>query len=179
MKETKNLILCGLPMSGKTTVGKKLAAKLEWPFIDTDQLIEETYALQTGKIFSCRQIFRAEGEAAFRLLEKQQIASLKQAHPYVIAVGGGSCQDKENVAHLQSIGLLIYLKTPAQLLWERVKTKGIPAYLDPVNPEQDFYKIVEKRLPAYAAAAVTVEAGYLNEEQVVEAILHKRNQYGE
>lgn len=169
-----NLILCGLPMCGKTTIGKKLAAQLKWSFVDTDHLIEQQYKNQTGEACSCRQIFQANGEPFFRLLEKQQIASLNGIHHHVVAIGGGACQDLHNVQQLQVIGLLAYLKTSADCLWKRLKAKGIPAYLDAACPEEAFYQLVDRRIPAYTVAATwTIETDGLDEDQVVEAILQR------
>ena len=83
------LILSGLPMSGKTTIGKLLAEKLQLPFLDTDRLIEQSYAAMTGMKCSCRQIHSEKGEVFFRAFEKEQIKALQGDHARVIALGGG------------------------------------------------------------------------------------------
>lgn len=164
-----NIILCGLPMSGKTTIGKLLAEKLEWNFVDTDRLIENAYGAKT-----CRQIFLDEGEKVFREIEKQQIDSLKESQKSVIAVGGGSLNDPDNVRMLQSIGQFVYLRTPVHVLWERIRSRGIPAYLDPSDPEKALYVIAEKRVPIYEAAANSIiETDGLNEQQIVNALYAK------
>ena len=106
------LILSGLPMSGKTTIGKLLAEKLQLPFLDTDRLIEESYVAMTGMNCSCRQIFFEKGEPFFRDLEKEQIKALQGDHARVIALGGGVLIDPDNVRTLQSIGRIFYLKDP-------------------------------------------------------------------
>lgn len=166
-----NLILCGLPMSGKTTIGKKLAEKLGWKFIDTDQRIEEAYGEKTGKNCTCRQIFQLEGEKKFRQLEKQQIALLKHTTKSIIAIGGGCLEDPENVKELQRIGRMIYLKSNPQELWKRVHSRGIPAYLDPQNPEASYYVLAVKRIPLYETAAhETVNIDNLTVEEIVNII---------
>lgn len=71
-----NIILCGLPKSGKTTIGKHFAENMKWDFIDTDILIEKAYARSTHKKHTCRQIYFEEGEAFFRNIESLIIGSL-------------------------------------------------------------------------------------------------------
>jgi shikimate kinase len=174
-----NVILCGLPMSGKTTVGKMVAEKLNWNFVDTDRLIENAYAAKTGKTSTCRQIFIEEGELIFRNLEKEQVASLKGLDKSMIAVGGGSLNDPENVQMLRVAGKLVYLQASISVLWERIRWRGIPAYLDPLNPEKAFDEMAKKRIPIYErAATVIIETSHLNEQEMMAAIL-KEMTYGE
>lgn len=173
-----NIILCGLPMSGKSTIGKLVAEKLHWNFIDTDRLIENAYLLKTEKKSTCRQIFLEEGEMLFRDLEKQQIASLKGSKGNIISLGGGSLGDPENRDVLKLIGKLVFLKTPLNMLWERLQRRGIPAYLidkDINDPEKVFYQLAQKRIPIYEKAAdFIIDTAPLNEQEVVAAILELR-----
>jgi len=167
-----NLILCGLPMSGKTTIGNKLAEQLERPFIDSDRLIEAVYAARKGKKLSCRLIFSQEGEFFFRELEKQQIRSLVSVTKSVIAVGGGTLIDKENTRILKMIGSLIYLKNNSSVLWKRVELRDMPTYLESDNPEKAFLAIAKLRIPIYEAAAnITIDAEHSNEDEVVKKII--------
>lgn len=173
-----NMILCGLPASGKTTLGKMLAEKLDWNFIDTDRLLEKAYAEKTGSTLSCRQIYSREGEIQFRLLERQQIVSLQGAHKSVIAVGGGSLIDKENTKLLQSLGFIIYLQVPLSVLWDRLCQKEVPAFLDTKDPENGFYAMANKRIPLYENAAhATIATKDLSEEEILKALL-KEVKYG-
>lgn len=151
-----NIILCGLQKSGKTTVGKLLAAKLNRPFSDTDNLIEQAYAEQTGLSLSCREIYIKEGQAAFRALEKQQIALLVSVKQRVIALGGGSLIDGDSASLLQTMGPLVYLKTPSQIIWNRIQTVNFPAHLAAADPEKSFKEMVDKRLPLYETYATHV-----------------------
>lgn len=167
-----NLILCGLPKSGKTTIGKIIAKHLSRNFIDTDNLIEHDYHAEKGVQFNCRQIVRHEGEPYFRNLEKKHINCLKEIKNHVIAIGGGSLSDPENIQCLQQIGRFIYLKTDPQILWKRVIVNGIPAYLDPNNPEIDFFAIMKKRQPLLEKVAdVIIETGNLSEQEICSKIL--------
>lgn len=157
-----NLILCGLPMCGKSTLGKTLAEALNRTFIDTDREIENSYAKTNLEFLSCRQIFSKEGNAEFRKLEKQQLLQLMETKNSIIALGGGFLLDPENRVLIKSLGYLLYLKSPPQTLWERTVSRGIPAYLDLDNPEQSYYKICEERIPIYEMTA----DGILNMEQL-------------
>ena len=151
-----NIILCGLQKSGKTTIGKLLAMKLQRAFIDTDLLVEQAYAEKTGSWLSCREIYMKEGQAAFRALEKQQIVLLKSVNQSVISLGGGSLCDPDSVSLLQSVGPLVYLKTPSHVIWNRIQPVDFPAFLDSVNPEKSFKYMLEQRLPLYEASATHV-----------------------
>jgi len=167
-----SIILCGLPFSGKTTTGKMLAETLNWLFIDTDQLIEEAYAVTAKKKCTCRQIFANEGELAFRELEKQQIANLSSSSYSIISIGGGALGDKENVTVLRSKGDMIYLKTPLSLLWKRLQKHGIPAYLNPNEPKNAFFEMAKNRTPLYEAAAqFTIETSHSNQKEIGSKIL--------
>jgi len=160
-------------MCGKTTIGKMVAEKLGWSFIDTDRLIENAYTEKTGKTCTCRQIYIEEGDSLFRECEKMQIASLSESVKSIIAVGGGSLNDPENTKMLQLTGSLVYLKAPLSALWERMLNRGIPVYLNSIDPEKAFYEIANKRTPIYEdAASYIIETSHLCEQEVVAAILN-------
>lgn len=148
-----NIIFCGLPMVGKSTIGKKVAKILDVPFIETDRMVEETYYLFHGQALSCREIAIKRGEAFFREMEKNQIASLKDLNEAVIALGGGSLCDPENAQVIAGLGHLIYLKADPKDLWERTAECGIPSYLNKEDPEADFLAIAEKRIPIFEQMA--------------------------
>ena len=91
----KNIILTGFMGSGKTEVGKRLAQRLGYAFLDTDKLIEE----KTGKSIS--EIFREEGESSFRELETEVIKNLSGITGYIISTGGGIVIREENILSLK------------------------------------------------------------------------------
>lgn len=148
-----NLILCGMHLCGKTTVGKRAAEISGWTFIDTDRIIEKAYKEWKGTDATCREIFQKEGQELFRLLEKQAIASLGVLKHCVIAIGGGSLGDPETAAFLRKQGRILYLRTEPQVLLERMQKRGFPAYLDPNNLEKSFQEVLKKRLPMYETLA--------------------------
>jgi shikimate kinase len=167
-----NMILCGLPMCGKTTIGKILADQMGWNFIDTDQLIEDSYAIKMHKRRSCREIAIQEGEPFFRLLEKQSISSLKAIKKSVIAIGGGSLCDPDSLNDLKKIGCFVYLKTPTDILLERMKLRGIYSFLDPANAHRSFEEMAKRRMPLYDSVAnLTIETNTLGSEEIVSTII--------
>lgn len=143
--------------------------------MDTDYLIENAIKMP------CRQIFRDQGEKKFRALEKEQIATLKDCRNRIIATGGGTLADPDNAAMLKNIGCLVYIKISLGVLWKRMQSRELPAYLDTEHPENSFYHLAKKRIPAYEAAAqCIIEADHLAEEEIVSAIITHRNQiYGQ
>ena len=159
-----NFILCGLPKSGKTTVGRLLAERLSWDFVDTDQLIEETYKT------SCRELYQNKGELAFRALERKTISSLVGLNRTVISTGGGSLMDCENRAVLIRLGTCVLLKVSGFL---KERFDPIPPYLDRHNPEKSFLELAVKRKPFYEEVANrTILVGNLTPEDIVQGILN-------
>lgn len=171
-----NIILCGLPMCGKTTIGRLLSKKLNLNFLDIDQLIENEYASKKGTTLSARQIYREEGEPFFREMEKNQINSLKEVKGMVIALGGGSLTDPENLNLIRSIGDIFYLKASPDYLWKRVEQRGIPAYLNPNQPSEAFHAMANKRIPLYERVSdIIIEIENLSEEEIVDKLVEIRN----
>lgn len=172
------IILCGLPMSGKSTIGKILAEKLDYTFVDTDGLIEEQYAQLYGKNLSFRQIYQEKGEKFFRELEKKCILSLQQ-EPMVIALGGGSLLDDENRLFLKDKGKIYFLKlSPGQLV-QRIQQRGMPAYLVNEDPQKKLEEMALKRVPIYESVAdKIIDIENLNKEEIVQQILRHRNNHG-
>ncbi len=170
-----NIILCGLPMSGKSSIGKKLSKKLGLFFIDIDQEIEKEYQRLTKTAYTCRQIFMNEGEEFFRLLEKKQIALLLGITNSVVALGGGGLKDQDNIDVLEKVGIIVYLKATPEILWPRVEKRGLPAYVHREDPQKAFYALAKERLPSYEAAAnVTIDTNHLTEKEVINCIVNHR-----
>ena len=100
--------------AGKTTIGKRLSMKLEYPFVDTDDQIEARYNK------SISEIFQSEGEAKFRRHESQLMDELENAEPSVISVGGGLPCHNKNMSRLLSMGMVIYLEVTVRELCQRL-----------------------------------------------------------
>ncbi len=110
LAKKQNIVLIGMPASGKTTVGKILAQKLNMPFVDTDTEIEK----QEG--CTIPQIFKERGEEAFRNIESQVIKNLAAKQGFVIATGGGAILREQNVAALKQNGILYFIDRKLELL---------------------------------------------------------------
>ena len=105
-----NIVLIGMPASGKTSVGKALAEGLGKTFVDTDDLIVES---------ECRaipQIFADLGEAGFREIEKKEIYNISKTNDRIIATGGGAVLNKENIDNLKGNGRVYFINRPLDLL---------------------------------------------------------------
>lgn len=148
------LIFCGLQNSGKSTLGALVAEKINFHFIDVDELIERSYFAQFSKKYSCREIYKYEGTLFFRSLEKEQIASLNEGN-HVIAIGGGAFLEHENIEKLKGLGKIIYLKVPLEILYERSIKNGLPAFLKN-NSFEEFKKIANMRIPLFEKYATTI-----------------------
>jgi shikimate kinase len=106
----KNIILFGLKNSGKTTLGKKLSAILNYNFIDTDLLLEKIYLKEHKCPLTYKEIYKNMGEPFFRELEKRAILSLNPYSQSIISLGGGTAAQISLHPLLQDLGHLFYLK---------------------------------------------------------------------
>lgn len=145
-----NVILFGIKGCGKTTLGKKIAKKLDRAFIDTDALIEELFQVQHGQKISCRAIFQEVGAEGFRALEYEAIQSLQDVQHSVIAVGGGAMVLMENVEALAKNGELFYLICEKEVLKKRVlSAENLPVFLDLNDPDTSFERMYDERDEIY------------------------------
>lgn len=115
-----NIILIGMPGSGKSTLGVLLAKKLTMRFIDLDEEIVRA----SGKTIP--EIFEESGEPGFRKIEKETLRSLSEEKGIVLATGGGTVIDPENVRLLREMGTVIFLDRPLKALTTRVRTDTRP-----------------------------------------------------
>jgi len=114
---TNKIYLTGFMGSGKSTVGPILANTLGWDFLDLDVIIEQ----KEGKKIS--KIFEDNGEEYFRNLEKEIIHGLSGRKNVIVALGGGTIANQENIDFLKKIGKIIYLKISAEFVYERLRYK--------------------------------------------------------
>ena len=157
----KQIILIGPPGAGKSSIGKNLAKKLEQPFCDTDQLIEE----QSGK--SIAEIFIDSGEAQFREIEKAVVLQVLQDRTGVIALGGGSVLDDDVQAKLQRMSDVVFLDVSISNAAPRVGfNRDRPLLVG--NPRQQWIALMEKRRPIYEKLAkITVSTDNKKVNEVV------------
>lgn len=164
--------LIGYRGCGKTVVGRQLAERLGWSFVDTDQTIEET----TGQ--TIREIFQADGEVAFRRMEAEVLEEALAGRRRVISAGGGAVLARRNRKALRSIGVCVWLTASAEELHRRIAADARSAEQRPKltdRPDvEEVEAVLQARLPVYEATAERVvgTAGR-SVEQVVEAVLEK------
>lgn len=138
-KQMRNIVLIGMPGSGKSTIGKLLSAQTRKTFVDMDQEIEKNEGLSIPEIFS------SFGENYFRAKESETAEKLGKERGLIIATGGGTILNPANVDALRQNGLIIHIKRPVDCL----STNGRPLSKD----KETLYKMENERLPIYTAAA--------------------------
>ena len=161
----KNIILCGFMGTGKSSVGRILAERLGWQFVDTDALIEQ----REGRTVSA--IFAGDGEAKFRDLESALAAELMNYHHTVIATGGGIVLKAENRASMDRAGLVICLDAPADEIVKRLAQFTDRPLLAGANPAARVAELLAQRKTAYGAIQQHVDTSDRSPEQVADTIL--------
>ena len=139
-----NIILTGFMGTGKTAVGKRLAKRLGWRFVDVDELIEQSAKMPIARVFSER------GEEVFRRLERRCIAHVIHGDHQVIATGGGAMMDPQNRGRLRASGLVVCLTAKPQTILARVGRRiGIrPLLAGAANPLARIRTLLSQRAPA-------------------------------
>lgn len=156
-----HVVLIGFMASGKSAVGRRLARRLGYEFVDTDQVIEDRENATVAEIFSSR------GEAEFRRLERDTIASLHLERPSVIATGGGTFVSEANRTVLKALGPVVCLVTSLETILERVgRNEKRPLASGPGAAER-LAKLLEERRPFYRLADVMVETDGLSVDAAV------------
>jgi len=164
--EKRNVYLVGLMGAGKTTIGKALAKRLTYRFIDSDHEIEA----RTG--VSLPTIFEIEGEDGFRRREAQVIAELATLDRHVVATGGGAVLRPENRQYLQATGFVVYLDVPLPTLCERTRHDRNRPLLQVRDPLQKLKELHAQRDPLYRSIADVVVSG---SRITAQSVLHLMN----
>ena len=161
------LFLSGLMGSGKSVVGRLLAAELGVAFIDTDREIEERAGMEIA------EIFRLRGEAAFRELEREVIAALPE-RPAVVSLGGGAVTDPASRDVICDRGRLFWLFARPETLARRTSGDGrrpLLAGLDAAARRARLERIADERAAAYADRSTRIDTDGRSVEAVRDAIL--------
>lgn len=163
-----NTILYGFKNSGKTTIGRCLAQKIKYSFIDTDRLIEVLYKGKMDQHEEIYSIYRKIGEESFRRYEQEVVVGLKNINQTIIAVGGGTVLSHSNVEILKSIGKLVYLNVPKEILKERILADTKTELFNQKNKEAFFEEVFWQRESTYQAIAdITINSGDQAAEKIV------------
>ena len=162
------LFIIGLPGSGKSTLGKKLAQRLNLPFLDLDEIIEQ----DTGQ--PIRAIFAQQGEDAFREVEQETLHRTIGQHPtFVLSTGGGAPCFYDNLKVMNRAGTTLFLDVPVATIVERMQGAQITDRpllhgLDQDRLVEEYTAKFEKRLPVYRQAHVAIDQDTSIEEIIVQ-----------
>lgn len=164
------LILIGYRGTGKTTVGRLVAARLGWAFVDSDEQIEAA----TGQTIA--GLFASEGEEGFRNREAAVLAELCGRDRVVLATGGGAVLRAENRQRLRAAGFVVWLTAPAEVIWHRLQNDPLGGQRRPnltaAGGPDEVRTLLATRTPLYRDLAdLTIETHTRSPEAVVDAIL--------
>jgi shikimate kinase len=165
-----NIVLIGFRGTGKSTVGRLLANRLERDFIDSDKRIENT----TGK--TIKNIFEEDGEEGFRKIEAEIIAELSKEDNKVISAGGGAVLREENVNNLKDNGFLVLLEATPEIIHSRIaqdeKTTQQRPSLTDKKPLDEIRHLIAERESAYKNVAdYTTNTSYVSCEDIASEII--------
>jgi len=149
---TGSLVLVGLMGAGKSCIGKRLAERLDLPFVDADNEIEKAAGC------SIADIFEAHGEQAFRDGERRVIARLLDGPPQVLATGGGAYMDPLTRAKVRERGIALWLRADLDLLVKRTAKRSHRPLLNKGNPRQILKDLMDQRYPVYAEADLVIDS---------------------
>jgi shikimate kinase/3-dehydroquinate synthase len=159
----RNLVLVGMPGSGKSTVGLAVAERLGREFVDTDELV----AAAAGR--DVPEIFRAEGEAGFRARERQAVAAVAARRNLVVATGGGVLGDPENLARLRGSGVLVALWAAPEALVRRA-AEGRPL-LEAADPLARVKELLAAREAQYRQADLHLDTTGLSVDEAARTLV--------
>ena len=151
--------------AGKSTVGRRLAKRLNLPFVDSDTEIEEAAGTSTA------ELFERYGEQHFRDGERRLVARLVDGTVRIIATGGGAFIDPRTRQLLNERAITVWLDAPIEVLVERTGRRDNRPLLRKGNPAETLARLAEKRQPMYAEAMIHIRSGTGAHENVVEAII--------
>ncbi|MBL8631131.1 MAG: shikimate kinase [Rhodospirillaceae bacterium] len=152
----KTIVLVGLMGAGKSCIGRRLAARLDVPFIDADTEIEKAAGL------SIAEIFQKYGEVSFREGERRVMNRLLHGAPCVLASGGGAFMDPETRKLIKDNATSIWLRAELDTLVARTKGRGHRPLLNSGDPREKLQELMNVRYPVYAEADVAVDTGMDN-----------------
>src|SRR5579863_6257195 len=161
----RSIVLVGMMGAGKSTIGRRLSARLALPFLDADTEIEAAAGMTIPDIFESR------GEADFRDGEVRVIARLLNSGPAVIATGGGAVMRQETRDRIREKAISIWLKADSDIIMRRVKRRSDRPLLQTADPEATVERLIREREPVYGQADVTVWSRDVPHEKIVDECL--------
>jgi shikimate kinase len=162
---SRSVVLVGMMGAGKSSIGRRLAAALNVPFLDADTEIERAAGM------SIPDIFESKGEPYFRAGEARVIARLLDGGPQVLATGGGAFMNEQTRASVREKGVSIWLKADLEVLLRRVKRRADRPLLKNGDPAVTLEKLLAERDPIYAQADLSVSSRDVPHEAIVAEIV--------
>jgi shikimate kinase len=170
----RNLVLIGFMGSGKSSVGRELAKRWNFRFIDTDAMIRHKYDLSIPDIFS------KHGEDFFREAEYQALVRLKGVSSTIVATGGGIVIQPRNLPLLRALGRVVWLCADQATILDRVGKSAHRPMLNQSNPEESVSRLLNERAPLYHQTAdLRVETSGLTHREVADRIVWGLDQFRE
>jgi shikimate kinase len=167
----RSIALVGMMGVGKSTVGRRLAKRLDMDFIDSDDAIEQACGLPAG------EVFERYGEQDFRDGERRIIARLLDQQPQVIATGGGAFADDGTRAILKEKAITVWLDASVDVLVERTAGRDTRPLLKNDDPRGTLERLMERRRPFYEQADIHVRSGNVPHRDVVDWIVNALEDY--
>ncbi len=161
----RSIVLVGMMGSGKSSIGRRLAARLGIAFIDADSEIEAAAGMTIPEIFD------KHGEPYFRAGEARVIARLLEHAPQVLATGGGAFMNPETRAVIAAKGHSVWLRADLEVLMKRIKRRNDRPLLKTADPAATLAALIAQRYPVYAQADVIVESREVPHDTIVDEIV--------
>lgn len=161
----KPIVLVGMMGAGKTTVGRRLAARLKRQFLDSDEEIEKAANM------TIPEIFKSRGEADFRAGEQRVVSRILKDRDIVLATGGGAFVNPETRALVKAEAISVWIKADFELLFSRVSRRSNRPLLQTENPRASLQALIDARYPIYAEADVTVVSRDVPQDVVASALI--------
>ncbi len=168
----RNIYLVGFMATGKTAVGRELAKRKKWQFVDLDDLIE----LRERRTIA--DIFAKSGEPYFRCIEKRVLQEVTKEKKFVVACGGGIVIDKDNIKVMKSTGMIICLTATPEVILKRTSGYAHRPLLNVHDPKKQIELLLKLRAPYYAQADTTIDTSKITPAAVVAKILKLTSQAG-
>ncbi|QPF85363.1 shikimate kinase [Bradyrhizobium genosp. L] len=167
----RSIVLVGMMGAGKSTIGRRIAARLRLPFTDADTEIETAHRM------TIPEIFQEYGEPYFRDGEARVIARILEERPVVLATGGGAFMREETRDRIRERAVSIWLKADTDIIMRRVRRRADRPLLQTADPEATVNRLLGEREPVYANADLTVASRDVPHDRIVDECLEALRSY--
>lgn len=170
--DKRNIVLCGFMATGKSSVGRRLAEMVHYDFLDLDAAIEADAGMSIPEIFS------SKGEPEFRALESLMVKRIAEKTGCVIAAGGGTIVNPQNLARLKRSGVIITLTAEVPTILQRIGTGEDRPMLWEGDRAEKIRALLERRKQAYAKADIILDTTALGIDEVARELLKRLRGFG-